>query len=254
MFMESLSKHQLILVALLISFVTSLATGIVTVSLMDQAPSGVTRTITQVIQQTVAGALPASGATSTASVSIAVSDQVADATAGVTPSIVRLRDADGSVVGLGLIVSPTGTVMTDKNILSGSEIPDAVFSDGTAVHMVVTRFQIQGDIAFMAPTKPLGKSVSPITFGQAARLGASVWSLSGTSTYMLSQGIVTELDPIASSSMSLIRTTIPAEGAVSGMPLFDATGEVIGIATQSLASGHTAVFYPVEAVKGAVPR
>ena len=252
--MEDLSKQQLVLLAVLISFVTSLATGIVTVSLMDQAPSGVTRTITQVIQQTVASALPASGATSTAAVSIAVNDQVADATADVTPSIVGLRDGNGPVVGLGLIVSPAGAIMSDKNIIANLDHPEAILSDGTAFPIAIARFQANGDIAFMVPSKPLAKSVTPISFGQPPRLGASVWSLSGTSTYMLSQGIVTELDPIASSSLSLIRTSIPASQALSGMPLFDATGNVIGMFTQSLSGGRTAAFYPVEAVKAAVPK
>ena len=252
--MEGLSKQQLVLLAVLISFVTSLATGIVTVSLMDQAPSGVTRTITQVIQQTVASALPASGATSTAAVSIAVSDQVADATADVTPSIVGLRDGNGPVVGLGLIVSSAGAIMSDKNIIANINNPEAVFSNGTAIPIVIARFQANGDIAFLVPTKPLLKSVTPISFGPPVRLGASVWSLSGTSTYMLSQGIVTELDPIASSSLSIIRTSIPISQALSGTPLFNATGEVIGIFTQSLSRDRSAAFYPVEAVKGAVPK
>jgi S1-C subfamily serine protease len=234
--------------------VTSLATGIVTVSLMDQAPAGVTHTITQVIQQTVASVLPDSGATSTAAVSIAVNDQVADATAAVEPSVVGLRDGNGIIVGLGLVVSSYGAVMSDKNIVADLNDPEAVFSDGTSVPMAVTRFQIQGDIAFMVPSRPLLKDVTPISFGDPARLGASVWSLSGTSTYALSQGIVTELDPIASSSLSLIRTTIPASEAISGMPLFDATGKVIGVFTPSLSGGRGAIFYPVDAVKGAVPK
>ena len=254
--MEDLSKQQLVLLAVLISFVTSLATGIVTVSLMDQAPNGVTRTITQVIQQTVASALPASGATSTASVSIAVSDQVADATAAVTTSIVGLRDGNGPIVALGLIVSSAGSIMSDKNIIANLDHPEAVLSDGTDFPIMIARFQANGDIAFLIPSKPLAQTVKPIAFGEPARLGASVWSLSGTSTYMLSQGIVTELEPVSSSSLSVIRTTIPADKIISGMPLFNATGQVIGISTQSLSlsGGHSASFYPVEAVKGAVPK
>jgi S1-C subfamily serine protease len=259
--MEDLSKQQLVLLAILISFVTSLATGIVTVSLMDQAPSGVTRTITQVIQQTVADAVPASGATSTASVSIAVNDQVADAVAAVTPSIVRLRDGDtGAVVGLGLIVSARGTVVADKNILTDMNDPEALTSDGTVISMAVTRFQIQGDAAFLAPMHALAVPLKAVTIGDAARLGASIWSLTGTTTYALSQGIVSELDPVASSTssstpsaVSIIRTTVRGDRTISGAPLFDATGAVIGIETTSLA-GETASFYPIQALENAVPK
>ncbi len=50
---KDLNKHQLILLALLLSFVTSLATGITTVTLMQQAPDSVSVPITKVIRQTV---------------------------------------------------------------------------------------------------------------------------------------------------------------------------------------------------------
>ena len=252
--MEDLTKQQLVLVAILISFVTSLATGIVTVALMDQAPSGVTRTITQVIQQTVADAVPASGATSTASVSIAVNDQVANATAAVVPSIVRLRDGDnGTTTGIGLIVSSGGTIIADKNIVSDMNDPEAVTSDGTVIQVAVVRFQIVGDAAYLVPLHPLATALKPVSFGGAVELGSTVWSLNGTSTYALSQGIVSELDPIASSTDPLIRTTIHGDHIISGAPLFDATGAVVGIDTTSLA-GSSASFYPINALKSGIPK
>ena len=251
--MNELSKQQIILLALLVSFVTSLSTGIVTVSLMDQAPSGVTRTITQVIQQTVAGAVPSTATSSVTAVSIAVSDQVADATAVVTPSIVRLRDGDtGPVKGLGLIVSSSGTIITDKNLMDSLDQPQAIFSDGTVSAVTITRFQVEGDIAFLAPATALSTKVKPISFADSVRLGQSVWSLFGTSTYSLSQGIASELDPMTTSSSSIIYTTIPGTQVLVGSPLFNATGAIIGIETKSY-QGSSAAFYPIQAVKDAVP-
>lgn len=55
---KDLNKSQLILLAILISFVTSIATGIVTVTLMDQAPSSVSVPITKIVRQTVEKIVP----------------------------------------------------------------------------------------------------------------------------------------------------------------------------------------------------
>jgi hypothetical protein len=55
---KELNKSQLILLALLLSFVTSIATGIVTVTLMQQAPDSVTTPINNIIRQTVEKIVP----------------------------------------------------------------------------------------------------------------------------------------------------------------------------------------------------
>ncbi len=50
---EELTKSQLLLLTILVNFVTAVATGILTVSLLDTAPPVVTQTINKVVEHTV---------------------------------------------------------------------------------------------------------------------------------------------------------------------------------------------------------
>ncbi|MGM0482637.1 MAG: hypothetical protein ACQEP6_02120 [Patescibacteria group bacterium] len=51
--MEDLNQRQLVLLVILVSFVTSIAAGIITASLMDHAPPAVTRGVDRVVERTV---------------------------------------------------------------------------------------------------------------------------------------------------------------------------------------------------------
>ncbi len=76
---KDLNKTQLILLALLLSFVTSIATGIVTVTLMQQAPPQVTQTINRVVQNTIEKVVPDYSLTKTQTVIVKEDDLVVDA-------------------------------------------------------------------------------------------------------------------------------------------------------------------------------
>src|ERR1700693_2855924 len=56
---KDLNKPQLILLAVLLSFVTSIATGITTVTLMQQAPPSFTAPVTRIVRETVEKIVPA---------------------------------------------------------------------------------------------------------------------------------------------------------------------------------------------------
>lgn len=51
--LEDLTKTQLLLLTVLVNFVTSIAVGVLTVSLLDQAPPTVTQTVNRIVDHTV---------------------------------------------------------------------------------------------------------------------------------------------------------------------------------------------------------
>lgn len=56
--MEELTKTQVVLLVLLVSFFTSMVTGIVTVTLMDQAPDPIVQNINRIIERTIEKIVP----------------------------------------------------------------------------------------------------------------------------------------------------------------------------------------------------
>ena len=125
--MEKLTKQQIVLLTLLVSFITSIATGIVTVALMDQAPAGVTQTINRVVERTIEKVVtePAKNNNSAAVVTretivVKEDDKIVESVEKNKNSIVRVyantRNAgdvrDRIFIGLGTIVSKEGLIVT----------------------------------------------------------------------------------------------------------------------------------------------
>src|SRR6185295_13668801 len=100
--MEDLNKQQLILLTLLISFVTSIATGIITFTLLQEAPVEVTQTINRVVERTIEKVAPAEGQPEKTVTTVVVNeeDRVLDSISKNEKSIVRLKTlaADGSEI------------------------------------------------------------------------------------------------------------------------------------------------------------
>lgn len=118
---KDLNKSQLILLAILLSFITSIATGITTVTLMEQAPKSFTLPMNRVIQQTVEKIMPVQGNTTTNTVVVKEEDLVVDAIAKNQLAVFSVsrdgQDLDGNPLevsmGRGLAVSSEGIVVMD---------------------------------------------------------------------------------------------------------------------------------------------
>ena len=122
---KDLNKSQLILLGVLLSFVTSIATGITTVTLMQQAPPSFTAPINRVVQQTIEKIQQVEGKTVTQTVVVKEEDLVVDAIAKNQSAIFTVsQDAlgsDGSKVenlsGRGFAISTDGIVVTDGGLV-----------------------------------------------------------------------------------------------------------------------------------------
>ena len=127
---KDLNKPQLLLLAVLLSFITSIATGITTVTLMQQAPASFVTPINRVIKQTIEKIQQVEGKTTVQTVVIKEEDLVVDAIEKNKLSVFAVSkesfDANGQAIevsaGRGFAVSSNGVVAVDGSLIEGKGI------------------------------------------------------------------------------------------------------------------------------------
>ncbi|MDO8572708.1 MAG: serine protease [bacterium] len=124
--MDQLNKHQIILLTLLITFVTSIATGIVTVTLLEKAPPGITQTINRVVEHTIERIVPTETGKATVvteRIIIKEEDLIVKAVEENSKSMITLRGISAEGVeqhlGLGFFVSADGLAVTARGVVDG---------------------------------------------------------------------------------------------------------------------------------------
>lgn len=238
--MDGLNKQQLVLLALLVSFVTSIVTGIITVSLMDQAPAGITQTINRVVEKTIERVVTepsqqASVVATKETVVVKSDDQVIDAISKNTKSFVRIREVTTTAAGkretfagIGIIVSPEGLIVADIDVAyrktdeGGNSIPEGyigVFPGGKIFPLNIVRNDPLAGLIFFEPIvqeREKGThSFTPPVFGtKELRLGQTVVAIGGSDSNAVSTGIISNL---------VERTVSKSEdiGATSTSPVAD---------------------------------
>ena len=126
---KELNKSQLILLAILLSFITSIATGIITVTLMQQAPVSITEPINRVVKQTVEKIVQVEGKQVTNTVVVKEEDLVVDAIAKNQPSIFTITkdglDENGKTIeigaGRGFVISKDDIIVADASLVPDKE-------------------------------------------------------------------------------------------------------------------------------------
>ncbi len=254
--MEDLNKNQIILLTLLVSFVTSIATGIMTVSLLQEAPVEVTRNINRIVEKTIETVVPSTvtSPNTTKEVTTVVvkeEDQIIESINKNIKSIVRIKEKDGltsaySFYGIGMVVSKDGIIATDRRTITTTNGYIATMSDGTELSLTPLGVDKQTNfIAFRASlpekvpavaTKPAYVFI-PVTFASSQpKLGQTVISLGGDISNGVSVGRVVSLEMKESGTgttsvkyLYSIQTDIISKDQVPGSPLFNLSGDVVGI-------------------------
>ena len=265
--LHDLNKNQVILLTLLISFVTSIATGIITVSLLQEAPLEVTRNINRIVEKTIETVTPSPTVlipvpkdVTTTTVVVKEEDLVISSIDKNIKSIVRIKERDPildvtSFYSIGLVVGKDGLVATDRKIITPANSYSATMSDGTVLPLTPLGVDKQTNFILFktASTTPSQKTpyvFVPATLGeQEPKLGQTVISLGGDSVNAVSVGRVVTLETKESGTgtstvkyLSSIDTDVSSKDLVDGSPLFNLSGDVVGI---QLLSNSPKTFTPI---------
>jgi S1-C subfamily serine protease len=279
---EKLTKMQIVLLTLLVSFVTSIATGIVTVTLLSQAPPALTQTINRVVERTVERVVPGEPQTASViekevTVVVKEDDIITDSIERNSKSLVRISkkivSEDGTestaLVGLGVVVSKEGIIATDRSIISSDSNYSITTADNKIFGAKITGILTDSPIALLSAIlseNDASQTFSPVTLmsaGTKLKLGQTAISLSGKSRTDVSLGIISSLiekevliDVPADSKtekgktatttiISSIKTDINDNSVQYGSPLVDIFGDVIGLNTKDAGGvGGTASYTP----------
>ena len=250
---EKLNKTQIILLTLLTSFVTSIATGIVTVSLLGQAPPGVTQTINRVVERTIEKIVPSpQGApviTKETTVVVKEDDLTSKSIEKDILSIVMIFEKGinkeniptTTFVGLGVLLTKDGIIATDSGIISDSLGYLVTASDGKSFEVKILNQDEELGVAFIqAVNSDAEYSFIPAPLGDAdkLRLGQSLIVFGGNERRAVSIGIVSGLTPFerkiegtttTESFIGYVDSSVPPLAGSRGGPLANIFGEIVGM-------------------------
>lgn len=256
---EQLTKHQIILLTLLVSFVTSIATGIVTVSLMDQAPAGVTRVVNQIVEHTVERVVPQNQGAAVATVTektvvVKDDDLAAQSIAMVQQGIIRIVAKGGdTLLARGILTSQDGRGLTDQSALAAADTKEfeAMLPGGERVALTIVSQSTTTPLAVVQVALSTTTNITPVALADVGKisLGQSVIRISGVGNDTVASGVVAMIPKTSDGTKpTVVQASISS--ATPGSIIITIFGEVVGITTaQSALKGSD--FYSVPTLPAA---
>lgn len=164
-----------------------------------------------------------------------------------TPAIVRIEieSSEGGGFGTGFVLDAAGRIATNLHVINGASQVRVSLVDGTSLELEqVTAIDPERDLAIIMvrtddelPTLPLGDSDQVAPGDPVIAIGNPL----GVFDYTVSDGLISAVRPVTP-SLKLLQISAPISQGSSGGPLFNAYGEVIGVAMAIAGQGQNLNF------------
>lgn len=242
--MEHLTKAQIVLLTLFTSFVASMATGIVVVTLMQQSPEPVTKTINNVIERTIEKITPTFVEKPGKEIIIKDEDLLVAAVDRNIKSTVAFRvvgqDGEARAAGVGTIVSSDGLIITDKGNIGEGVLTTTVNGVQYALQVISNESSNTLGLGRLTPVSATTTPMFiPVTLGNpdALKLGQTAIVIGGRDGKTITTGLISNLDThtvtdkekkTETKVLDSIGVSTRFSGTSNGAPIITLSGEVVG--------------------------
>ena len=143
--------------------------------------------------------------------------------------------------GTGFIFSSRDYIITNWHVVKGAGSIEVKFPDGEVIKAKVLAKDSQNDIAVLKLSQPPSTQIPELNFGDSSKVrpGDKVFTIGYPASSILGKnqkitdGIVSSITGVEDDP-TMFQITVPIQPGNSGGPLFNESGEVIGITTASL--------------------
>jgi S1-C subfamily serine protease len=196
-----------------------------------------------------AAVTPAS--TTTPAVVTAPAASLTDAVARVSPTVVEVKTNSGSQ-GSGVILSPSGLVVTNHHVIAGQTSVTLVTASGLRVPATVVSDDARQDLAILKPQGDVGRGAQLADEPDAGlRQGDQVFAIGSPFGLQntVTAGIVSAVGRTNPEGVPMIQIDAPINPGNSGGGLFDLRGRLVGIPTSIFGpiSGNVGIGFAVPA-------
>ncbi|MGE5541385.1 MAG: hypothetical protein ACM3TU_03890 [Bacillota bacterium] len=228
--LEDLTKTQLLLLTVLVNFVTSIAVGVLTVSLLDQAPPTVTQTVNRIVDhtvETIASTSPIQIIPAPQPTTVIIHDEDLQ-TAALAANAARQVDIYAHAtstppVAIGTFIPKAKAVATASTQGLPKEVL-IVFPDGSSAPASLSRAGATVTIYGFSDSATLPKVAVPLLVGKGElKLGQNALANGRDGSALI--GIVTKVDDFIHTTL----TNVPV-----GSAAVNSSGNIIGIALDSI--------------------